>query len=150
MLKGIEGEISAGFHIEDAGSVDPVAVTAEGVRMFQGADGVNRIQMTEHQDTGPVAAPRRTDGQDISVSIPTGDAFYLSADRRRFRLHDVGQAINRVPVWRRCLYLDPAANASEDFLIIDYRRVSRYFRHSAKSPTARRPAKARNRVRHPN
>ena len=88
---------------------------------------MNRIEMTEYQDTRLVTTPGRTNSQDISVSIPTRDTFYPSPERRRFRLHDIGQTINRLTIWGRCFYLDPSTNAAEDFLIINCRRISRYF-----------------------
>ena len=123
MAERVIGDVGAGFHIVDAGPVDLVALAPNLQFVLDGADGMDRVQMRQHQNSRAVAAPGRTRHQDVTETVAPGGAFDPGAQRRMSAFHMVDHAIDGVAVVRRAFDGDPLQDFRENFVGIQGRCI---------------------------
>ncbi len=122
MAVGVEAEIAAALHVVDAGPIDLVAVDGERLALER-ALLPDRVEMADQQDAGPVAAPGRTGPDMIAIAVTPRNALDRGAERRQIP-GDLGdQHIDGLAIGARRLDLDPAPDAVEDLVGVDFRHV---------------------------
>ncbi|MEY9135549.1 hypothetical protein ABIE79_007016 [Bradyrhizobium diazoefficiens] len=115
--KRVMGDVGAALHVVDAGTERAVAFDLERQALDE-SQGMNGIEVAQHQDAGPVLAPGRACQQMIAAAVDAGDA--LERDRQiAIMIRD--QRHQPVDLFRRlCRRLDlhPAPDAVENSLVI--------------------------------
>ena len=104
-------QVAAALHVVDAGAEAFVALAPER-QLFQGADRVDRIEMTGDQDSRFALFGMRKAGADAAAkTLAAGDAFDGGTHDRHVPRGDIQHAFDRTCIEGRAFALDPATQA---------------------------------------
>ena len=105
----------AALHVEDAGAVDPRALAPPG-EAFQRADGMDGVEMRQHQDARRVVARRvreaRADA--ITEAHPPRDPLHPRAEQRQVPAGQRHHAVHRRAVEGRRFAFHPGPEPGQD------------------------------------
>ena len=117
-------ETGPALHVVDAGAVDPVALPPHTQDLVDGADGVDGVEVAQHEDAGPVAAPFAARGEEVPVAVPSRGAVDAGGERPHRRLDVVHHPVDRFRIMRRRLDPDPFEDLLQELVRVDARFVA--------------------------
>src|SRR4029079_9199536 len=107
----------------DARPMHRIALAPDAMDVLDAADGMHRVEVRQHENARPVAAPGRAAGKDVGEAIDTGRALDLGAERAELLLDKAHHLVDRDGIVARALDLDPFDDTLQDFVGINARFV---------------------------